>query len=269
MPRTSAHRLTSPPHRLRDDPIAAECVRLGHGSATGHRRVRWTRLMWWRRYGPLRTRTQRNGCCYLMLIGGILSGTARQALTYMCVSRFPKIPERMPATRQARHRSMPFGQHSRFSAHTRPRLPRGMRQYGRAGRAGPRLLKRRGWRFPIGRCCCSAALSTHSETHQLWLGTGLRQASIKNRTSCGRRIMPGVWLARSMRRSSSPWVVPGRRPRLWLEPCRALSGECVTGNRLRCTATRHSPSSSARSPSRRAPGGIADVDSIRAKECKG
>jgi hypothetical protein len=37
-------------------------------------------------------------------------------------------------------------------------------------------------------------------------------------------------------------VVPRRRPRLWLEPCRVLFDECVTGNRLRCTATRPSPS---------------------------
>jgi hypothetical protein len=49
-------------------------------------------------------------------------------------------------------------------------------------------------------------------------------------------------LARSTRRSSSPWVVPGRCLRLWLEPCRALFGECVAGNQLRCTATRPSPS---------------------------
>ena len=75
---------------------------------------------------------------------------------------------------------------------------------------------------------------------QLWLGTALQQAH-KNRTSCGRRIKPGVWPARSTRRSSSPWGVPRRRPRLWLELCRVLFDECVTGNRLRCTATRPSP----------------------------
>ena len=51
-----------------------------------------------------------------MLTGGILSGTARQALTCMCVSHFPKIPRRMPATRQAKHRPMPFAQRSRLSA---------------------------------------------------------------------------------------------------------------------------------------------------------
>ena len=67
-----------------------------------------------------------------------------------------------------------------------------------------RLLKRREWRFLIGRCCSSPALSKHSETHRLWLGTGLRQAAHQNRTSCGRRIKPGVWLATSTRRSSSP-----------------------------------------------------------------
>jgi hypothetical protein len=177
-----------------------------------------------------------------MLIGRILSGTARQALRCMRVSDFPKIPGRMPATRRAKPRPMPFARHSRLSAHARPRLRRGMRQYGRAGPAGRRLLKRREWRFPIGRCCCSPALSKHSETHQRWLGTGLPQASFKNRTWCGRRIKPGFWPARSTRRSSSPWVVPGRRPRLWIEPCRALSGACVTGNRLRCTATPPSPS---------------------------
>jgi hypothetical protein len=54
----------------------------------------------------------------------------------MCGSHFPKISMRMPATCQARHRSMPFAQHSRLSVHTRPRLPTGMRQYGRAGKRG-------------------------------------------------------------------------------------------------------------------------------------
>lgn len=72
-------------------------------------------------------------------------------------------------------------------------------------------------------------------------GPAERQASGRNRTWCGQRIKPGFWPARSLRRSNSPWVVPRRRPRLWLEPCPALSGECVTGNRLRCTATRPSP----------------------------
>ena len=103
--------------------------------------------------------------------------------------------------------------------------------------------------FPIGRCCCSPARSKHCEMHQLWLGTGLQQVSFKNRTWCGRRIKPGAWPAKSTRRSSSPWAVPETRPRPWPEPCRALSGERVTGNQLRCTATRPSPSirSSARS----------------------
>src|SRR6516225_3299270 len=62
--------------------------------------------------------------------------------------------------------------------------------------------------IPHGRCCCSPARSKHSETHQLWLGMGLPQAPDKNRTWCGRRIKPGAWPAR---RSSSPWMVPGRR----------------------------------------------------------
>src|SRR5438094_4301444 len=42
----------------------------------------------WRRcerYGPPQTRAQRNGCCALRLIGGILCGTARPALWCMCV----------------------------------------------------------------------------------------------------------------------------------------------------------------------------------------
>src|SRR5262249_12194521 len=52
--------------------------------------------------------------------------------------------------------------------------------------------------------------------------------------------------ARSMRRSSSPWAVPMRRPRPWQKPSRALFDECVTGNRLRCTATRPSPASAHR-----------------------
>jgi hypothetical protein len=47
-----------------------------------------------------------------MLIGGILFGTARQALTCMCVSHFLKIPMRMPTTPQANHLSMPFAQRS-------------------------------------------------------------------------------------------------------------------------------------------------------------
>jgi hypothetical protein len=160
----------------------------------------------------------------------------------MCVSHFPKFPRGMPVTPRAKHRPTPFAQHSRLSVPIRPRLPRGMRQYGRAGRAGRRFLKRREWRFFIDRCCCSPARSKHSGTHQLWLGTGLPQALDKNRTSCGRRIKPGAWLARSTRRSSSPWAVPRRRPRRWPKPCRALSGECVAGNRPRCTATRPSPS---------------------------
>ena len=78
--------------------------------------------------------------------------------------------------------------------------------------------------------------STQRRT-SVWLGTAQQRASPKNRTSCGRRIMPGVWPAKSTRRSSSPWVVPWTRPKLWLEPCRARSDECATGNRLRCTAT--------------------------------
>ena len=181
-----------------------------------------------------------------MLIGGILFGTAHQALTCMCVSHFPKSPRRKSSTRRTTHRPMPFAQHSRLSLHTRPRLPPGMRRSGRAGQQRRRLLKRRGWRFPIERCCSSPALSKHSETHQLWLGTALQRASDKNRTSCGRKIKPGVWPARSTRRSSSPWVVPATRPKLWLEPCRALFDECATGNRLPYTATR--PSASIRLP---------------------
>ena len=94
----------------------------------------------------------------------------------------------------------------------------------------------------------SSDCAKRSETHQLWLGTALQQAWHKNRTSCGRRIKPGVWPARSTRRSSSPWVVPRRRPRLWLEPCRVLFGECITGNRLRCTATRLAPASAHAEP---------------------
>jgi hypothetical protein len=184
-----------------------------------------------------------------MLIGRTWSGTGRQALRRMCVSRFPNIPGRMTATRQVRQQSIPFARHSRPSVPTRPRLPRGMRPYGRAGRAGRWLLRRRGWSSPIGRCCCSPARSKHCETHQLWLGTGLQQVSFKNRTWCGRGIKPGAWPAKSTRRSSSAWAVPETRPRPWPEPCRALSGERVTGNQLRCTATRPSPSirSSARS----------------------
>ena len=172
-----------------------------------------------------------------------MSGTARQALTCTCVSHFFDIPRGMPATRQARRRPMPFAQHSRLSVHTRQRLPRGMRQFGRAGRAGRRRrLKRREWRSRIERCCSSPARSKHSETHQLWRGTGLQQTWDKDRTLCGRRIKPGAWPARSMRRSSLRWVVPRRRPRLWPGPCRALFGECTTGNPLRCTVTRASPS---------------------------
>ena len=176
-----------------------------------------------------------------MLTGGILSGTAHQALTCTCVSHFLMIRSRMPAPRQAKHRSMPFAQLLRLSVPTRPRLPRGMRQSGRAGRAERRrLLKRREWRFLIERCCCSPALSKHSETHLRWLGMGPRQASAKNRTLSGRRIKPGAWPARSTRRSSSPSVAPRRPPRPWPEPCLARFGECATGNPLRCTATRPS-----------------------------
>ncbi len=107
-----------------------------------------------------------------------------------------------------------------------------------------RLLKRHECRFLIERCCCSPALSEDSETHQLWLGTAPRRA-IKNRTSCGPRIRPGAWPARSTRRSSSPWDAPSTPPKLWLEPCPVLSDGCTTGNRHRCTAT--PPSASNRS----------------------
>jgi len=92
--------------------------------------------------------------------------------------------------------------------------------------------------IPLEPCCSSPALSKHSETHQLWLGAALQRVSTRHRTSCGRRIRPGVWPARSTRRSSSPWVVTSTRPKLWLEPCRVLFDECATGSRLPCTASR-------------------------------
>jgi hypothetical protein len=181
---------------------------------------------------------QRGGCCGLMLIGGILFGMAYQASTCMCVSHFPKSPMRMSSTRQTKHQPMPFAQHSRHSRRTRPHLPPGLPRSGRAG-ARIRLRKRRECRFPIEPCCSSPALSKHSETHQLWLGTAPQRGSTRDRdrTSCGRRIKPGVWPARSTRRSSSPWVVPSTRPKLWLEPCRALFDECTTGSLLPCTAS--------------------------------
>ena len=78
-----------------------------------------------------------------------------------------------------------------------------------------------------------------------WYGSAARVAQQPH--PCG-RIMPGALPARSTRRSSSLWVVPATRPRLWPEPCRALFDECATGNRLRCTATQ--PSASIRSSAR-------------------
>jgi hypothetical protein len=137
---------------------------------------------------------------------------------------------------------MPFARHSRRSLHTRPRLLSGTRRSGRAG-ARSRLLKRRDWRYPIEPCCCSPALSTLSETHRIWLGTAPRRATDRHRTSSGLRIKPGVLPVRSTRKSSSAWVVPSTRLRLWLELCRALFGECATESRLPCTATRTSASS--------------------------
>ena len=158
----------------------------------------------------------------------------------MSVSHFPTIPKRMSSTRLTNQRSTPFVQHSRLSRRARPHQTAGMRRSGRAGRAGRRLLKRREWRSLIERCCFSPAVSKHSETHPLWLGTALQRASHKNRSSSGRRIKPGALPARSTRRSSSLSVVPATRPKLWAETCRALFGECTSGNRLRSTATRPS-----------------------------
>ena len=114
----------------------------------------------------------------------------------------------------------------------------------RSGRAGARirLRKRHEWRFQIEPCCSSPAVWKHSETHQLWLGTAPQRGSTRDRTSCGRRIKPGVWPARSTRRSSSPWVVPSTRPKLWPKPCQVLSDECTTGSLLPCTASRTSAS---------------------------
>jgi hypothetical protein len=86
----------------------------------------------------------------------------------------------------------------------------------------------------------SPALSTRSETLLLWLGTAPQRTSHKNRTSCSQRIEPGVWPARWTRRSSSPWGVPTKRPKLWLAPCPALFDKCATGIRLPYTATRPS-----------------------------
>jgi len=99
---------------------------------------------------------------------------------------------------------------------------RGMRRSGRAGRAGRRLLKRREWRSLIERCCFSPALSKHSETHQLWLGTALQRASHKNRSSSGRRIKPGALPARSTRRSSHCRLFRQRVPSSGLRP----AGRC-------------------------------------------
>jgi hypothetical protein len=83
--------------------------------------------------------------------------------------------------------------------------------------------------IPLEPCCSSPALSKHSETHQLWLGAALQRVSTRHRTSCGRRIRPGVWPARSTRRSSSPWVVTSTRPKLWLSPAGCCSTSALRG----------------------------------------
>src|SRR5215468_603140 len=141
---------------------------------------------------------------------------------------------------------MPCAPRSQLSLRTRRRPRPGTPRSGRAGWAGRHLRKRREWRFPTEPCCSSPALSKRSETPRLWLGTALPRASHKNRTSCGRRIKPGVWPARWTRRSNSPWVVPAKRRKPWPAPCRALFDECATGNRLPCTTT--GPSANIPSP---------------------
>jgi len=60
---------------------------------------------------------------------------ARQALMPMCVSHFPNIPSRIPATRQVRYQPIPFAQHSPPSVPSRPHLTRGIRLSGRGERA--------------------------------------------------------------------------------------------------------------------------------------
>jgi hypothetical protein len=187
-----------------------------------------------------------------MLIGRILSGTAHQALTCMCASHFPKIPGRMPITRQAKHRPMPFAQRSRLASYTATpfKAYAAICEGWVSGTPAPRAPRVEiPNRTMLLFTCPVEAL--RDATALAWYGVYSRpRPRGKHRTSCGRRIMPGVWPARSMRRSSSPWVVPERRPGLWPGPCQALFDECVTGNRLRCTATR--PSSSIRSSCRSA-----------------
>ena len=121
---------------------------------------------------PLRTRAQRSGCCGLMLIGRILFGTAHQALTRTCVSHFSKSPRRMSSTRQTKHGPMSFGAALATLASYTSVPATGHAAIWGAGRAG--FLTRRERRFPIEPCCCSPALSKHSETHQLWLRTALQ-----------------------------------------------------------------------------------------------
>ncbi len=145
-------------------------------------------------------------------------------------------------------RTLPFAWHSRRSPSSPPRLPAGTQRSGRAGRAGSRLRWRRVCRYQIERCCCSPDQSRYSETRQPSLGTGLHRGGFRNRTSCGLRIAPGAWPARSTRRSSSPWDAPTTPPTLWPEHCPVLSDGSTTGTRHRCTATR--PSARTRSSAR-------------------
>jgi hypothetical protein len=125
----------------------------------------------------------------------------------------------------------------------------GTRRSGRAGMRRTRFLKRHGWRFRIGRRCCSPEPLRSSETHQRWLGMEPRSAAIKSRTLCGPKIGPGAWPARSTRRLSSPRVAPATPLKLWPQHSPARFEAPPMGNRLRCTATSCSPGirSSARS----------------------
>ena len=160
-----------------------------------------------------------------MLIGGILFGTAHQALTCMCASHFPKIPRRRASTRQAKQVDAVRAALATLGSYTTTPTMRVCGDLGGLGERGAGSSSAASARFLIGRCCCSPALSRHSETHRLWLGTARRGRRTKNRTSCGRRIKPGAWPARSTRRSSSPWVVPGSVPGSGQSP----AGRCPTG----------------------------------------
>ena len=182
-----------------------------HGR-TGPRRMGCARLRRVTETCPRQTRTRRDGCCCLTLIGGILSGTGRQALTYMRDPHFPTVPVRMSvypsgeppadAIRAA------LATLASYTATPDQGVCGDMGGLGRAGRSTPQA--------PRVEILIGAMLPFTGPVEALrdapalaWYGFAAAVAQAPHPS--GRRIKPGAWPARSTRRSSSPWVVPATR----------------------------------------------------------